>query len=141
MAVLNHLHGETWLMANLLYGSGLRLMECVRLRVKDVDFAQKQIIVREGKGNKDRVTVLPKTLIIPLEQQLERAKAMREGDAHIISFKTAGRLYEFRFLARGFGVGAGASSGLGPRCQALSLQPLKAGRGVISCRGKRARPG
>ncbi len=67
-------------MASLLYGSGLRLMECVRLRVKDVEFAQKQIIVREGKGNKDRVTMLPETLLVPLEQQLERVKAIHEMD-------------------------------------------------------------
>lgn len=79
-AVLSHLRGEMWLMGNLLYGSGMRLMECVRLRVKDVDFAQKQIIVREGKGNKDRVTVLPKALIVPLEQQLERVKSVHEMD-------------------------------------------------------------
>ncbi|MDQ3821189.1 MAG: integron integrase [Acidobacteriota bacterium] len=55
-------------------------MECVRLRVKDVEFAQKQIIVREGKGNKDRVTMLPETLLVPLEQQLERVKAIHEMD-------------------------------------------------------------
>ena len=59
-AVLSHLRDEAWLMASLLYGSGLRLMECVRLRVKDLDFAQLQIIVREGKGNKDRITMLPR---------------------------------------------------------------------------------
>jgi integrase len=61
-AVLGHLRGEAWLMASLLYGSGLRLMECVRLRVKDVDFARLQITVREGKGDKDRVTMLPPSL-------------------------------------------------------------------------------
>ena len=57
--VLAHLDGRNWLMAGLLYGAGLRLMECVRLRVKDVDFAYGQITVRDGKGNKDRVTMLP----------------------------------------------------------------------------------
>lgn len=79
-AVLNHLRSDMWLMASLLYGSGLRLMECLRLRVKDVDFARSQIIVREGKGNKDRVTVLPATLVDPLRQQLERVKAIHEMD-------------------------------------------------------------
>jgi integron integrase len=79
-AVLGHLRGETWLMASLLYGSGLRLMECVRLRVKDVDFARLQITVREGKGDKDRVTVLPSSLIEPLRRQLERAKVLHEAD-------------------------------------------------------------
>jgi len=79
-AVLSHLRAEMWLMASLLYGSGLRLMECVRLRVKDVDFAQLQIVVREGKGDKDRITVLPASLVQPLEKQLERAKALHEMD-------------------------------------------------------------
>ncbi len=57
--VLAHLEGRHWLMAALLYGAGLRLMECVRLRVKDLDFEYRQITVRDGKGNKDRVTMLP----------------------------------------------------------------------------------
>jgi integron integrase len=79
-AVLGHLRGELWLMASLLYGSGLRLMECVRLRVKDIDFGQLQLVVREGKGDKDRVTVLPTPLVEPLRRQLERAKALHEMD-------------------------------------------------------------
>ena len=54
-------------MASLLYGAGLRLMECVRLRVKDIDFAMSQITVRAGKGDKDRVTVLPQSLVHPLQ--------------------------------------------------------------------------
>jgi integron integrase len=87
-AVLNHLRAEWWLMASLLYGAGLRLMECIRLRVKDVDFAQLQIMVREGKGNKDRITMLPPSLVEPLRRQLERAKALheldvREGFGHV----------------------------------------------------------
>lgn len=79
-AVLGHLREEKWLMASLLYGSGLRLMECLRLRVKDVDFSQQQITVREGKGSKDRVTMLPQLLIEPLRRQLQRAKALYERD-------------------------------------------------------------
>jgi integron integrase len=79
-AVLGNLRDEKWLMANLLYGSGLRLMECVRLRVKDIDFAQRQITVRAGKGDKDRVTMLPQLLIEPLQRQLQRAKALHERD-------------------------------------------------------------
>lgn len=86
--VLSHMRGETWLMASLLYGSGLRLMECVRLRVKDVDFARLQITVREGKGDKDRVTMLPPSLAEPLCRQLERTRALheldvREGCGHV----------------------------------------------------------
>ena len=65
LAVLNHLEGRERLMANLLYGAGLRLMECHRLRVKDIDFDYKQITVRDGKGHKDRITMLPESLIEP----------------------------------------------------------------------------
>ncbi len=61
-AVLSHLTSTKWLMAGLLYGSGLRLSECLRLRVKDVDFAYRQITIHDGKGAKDRVTVLPVAL-------------------------------------------------------------------------------
>lgn len=60
--------GMPALMVRLLYGTGMRLMEGLRLRVKDVDFAQRQIIVREGKGNKDRVTVMPDSLVAPLQR-------------------------------------------------------------------------
>jgi integron integrase len=67
-------------MASLLYGSGLRLMECVRLRVKDVDFAMRQITVRDGKGAKDRVTMLPDSPIEPLKRYLEKVKAVHEKD-------------------------------------------------------------
>jgi integron integrase len=79
-AVLAQLQGTPWLMASLLYGSGLRLMECVRLRVKDVDFGRLQITVREGKGEKDRVTVLPRALAEPLRRQLETARLLHQED-------------------------------------------------------------
>jgi len=69
-AVLRQLAGTPWIMATLLYGAGLRLMECVRLRVKDVDFAYHQIVVRDGKGQKDRVTMLPQQVKDPLQQHL-----------------------------------------------------------------------
>jgi integron integrase len=68
------------LMAKLMYGSGLRLMECVRLRVKDVDFAQHQLIVRRGKGDKDRDTVLPDSLVSALTRQLRLAKTLHQND-------------------------------------------------------------
>jgi len=58
-AILVRIEGAKWLMVSLLYGSGLRLMECLRLRVKDIDFEYNQIVVRDGKGQKDRVTMLP----------------------------------------------------------------------------------
>ena len=79
-AVIGMLSGTHQLMARLLYGSGLRLMECVRLRVKDVDFAQKQIVVRDGKGMKDRVTMLPGVVVDPLRQHLQRVHALHERD-------------------------------------------------------------
>jgi integron integrase len=78
--VLERLDGVTGLMARLLYGSGLRLMECLRLRVKDVDFEYRQITVREGKGAKDRMTMLPASLIAPLQAHLERVKALHQTD-------------------------------------------------------------
>jgi integron integrase len=78
--VFTHLHGVPKLMAGLLYGSGLRLMECVRLRVKDVDFELAQITVRDAEGGKDRVTVLPLNLAEPLQRHLIRIKAQHEQD-------------------------------------------------------------
>ena len=79
-SVLSNLTGTNWLMTSLLYGSGLRLMECVRLRVKDVDFSYNQILVRDGKGQKDRVTMLPQNLKQPLLHQLARTKELHEED-------------------------------------------------------------
>jgi integrase len=80
VAVLSNLKGVNWLMANLLYGSGLRLKECLRLRVKDLDFGYKQIIVRDGKGGKDRFTILPETLVESLKQQLKTVKRLHDND-------------------------------------------------------------
>ena len=78
--LFQHLHGTHRLMAGLLYGSGLRLMECIRLRVKDVDFGYANIVVREGKGAKDRVTMLPINLAQALERHLQRVKVQHEED-------------------------------------------------------------
>jgi integron integrase len=78
--VFLNLHGRHRLMAGLLYGSGLRLMECVRLRVKDLDFGYLRITVREGKGGKDRVTMLPVNLAKPLERELGKVRAQHEED-------------------------------------------------------------
>ncbi len=80
LRVIGFLSGTHQLMAKLLYGSGLRLMECVRLRVKDVDFAQRQIIVRDGKGMKDRITMLPDVLIQRLREHLQHTKHIHEDD-------------------------------------------------------------
>lgn len=79
-AVLAELSGTWQLMGHLLYGSGLRLMEAVRLRVKDVDFARREVMVREGKGFKDRVTMLPVSLASPLQQHLLRVRTLHVAD-------------------------------------------------------------
>jgi integron integrase len=79
-ALLAQLEGTLWLMAMLTYGSGLRLLECLRLRVKDVDFHYKQVIVRDAKGHKDRVTMLPNSLIDPLRTHLARVRDRHEAD-------------------------------------------------------------
>jgi len=69
-ALLAHLEGINGLMARLIYGTGMRLMECVRLRVKDVDLEKREIVVRHGKGGRDRMTMLPESLVTPLREQL-----------------------------------------------------------------------
>jgi len=79
-AVLDHLSGDKWLMASLMYGAGLRLMECLRLRVQDIDFARNEILVRDGKGAKDRITMLPASLKAPLQEHLKRVKRIHEKD-------------------------------------------------------------
>jgi integron integrase len=79
-AILANLDGSHWLMANLLYGAGLRLMECVRLRVKDVDFTYRQVVVREGKGFKDRATMLPERLVSVMTEHLARVRELHQQD-------------------------------------------------------------
>ena len=79
-ALLSALDGVSWIMAMLLYGSGLRLMECLRLRVKDIEFTRHEILVREGKGNKDRVTMLPGAVEDPLRVHLDRVRVVHERD-------------------------------------------------------------
>jgi integron integrase len=78
--LLARLRGTKWLMASLLYGAGLRLRECLKLRVKDVDFGYSQILIRDGKGGKDRVTMLPTPVVEPLQAHLVRVKALHERD-------------------------------------------------------------
>jgi len=79
-SVLSNLNGTHALVSNLLYGGGLRLMEAVRLRVKDVDFARHEILVREGKGFKDRVTMLPEAIVAPLKAHMAKVKALHIED-------------------------------------------------------------
>jgi len=79
-ALLAEMNGVTWLMASLLYGAGLRLMECARLRVQDVDFVRREITVRQGKGGKDRRTMLPAMTVDALQNQLAEARRVHERD-------------------------------------------------------------
>jgi integron integrase len=79
-ALLQELSGTAALVASLLYGTGMRLLEGLRLRVKDIEFERRELIVRSGKGGKDRVTVLPENLIAPLQQQLAAAHARHLED-------------------------------------------------------------
>lgn len=108
--LLAGLDGVYWLMAGLLYGSGMRLMECLRLRAKDVDFARNEITVRDGKGGKDRRVPLPGTLRDALERQLQRARLLHERDVaaghgqarlpHALALKypRAGREWGWQFV-------------------------------------------
>jgi len=78
--VIAGMSGMYQLMAKLLYGSGLRLMECVRLRVKDIDFERREISVRDAKGGHERVTMLPTSLVAPLQEHLKRVKLVHDQD-------------------------------------------------------------
>lgn len=79
-AILSRMHGVPALMASLMYGAGLRLLECCRLRVKDIDFARREITVRDGKGCRDRVTILPDAAIEPLQRHLDRVRHQHQCD-------------------------------------------------------------
>lgn len=102
--------GEQHLVASLLYGTGMRLLEGLRLRVKDIEFHRREIIVREGKGNKDRVTVLPENLIAPLQAQLAHVQALHRadlaagrGEVHLpaalaLKYPNAGRAWGWQYV-------------------------------------------
>jgi integron integrase len=79
-AVIGELKDEYRIMAGLMYGAGLRLMECLRLRIQDVDFDANQVTVRGGKGAKDRITVLPQAVKGPLAEHLKRVRAIHQSD-------------------------------------------------------------
>ncbi len=108
--LLEAMNGPMWVIVSLLYGTGMRLLECLRLRVKDIEFERREILVREGKGNKDRVTVLPENLIAPLRQQFERAREvhLRDleagfGDVYLpsalaVKYPKAGRSWGWQYV-------------------------------------------
>lgn len=79
-ALLAQLEGTYWLMTALIYGGGLRLLECLRIRVKDIEFSRKELIIRDAKGQKDRVTLLAQNVIEPLRTHLVRVQALNESD-------------------------------------------------------------
>lgn len=79
-SLIHELSGTTWLIVSLLYGTGMRLMEGLRLRIKDIEFERREVVVREGKGGKDRITVLPENLILPIKTQMEKARTLHEKD-------------------------------------------------------------
>jgi integron integrase len=96
--LLAAMNGTYLLMTRLLYGTGMRLMECIRLRVKDIEFEKNQILVRDGKGQKDRVTMLPALLKAPLEEHLARVhlrheQDLKEGFGHVYLPYALGRKY------------------------------------------------
>jgi len=78
--LLGATQGTMGLVVGLLYGTGMRLLECLRLRVKDVELTRREIVIREGKGDKDRVTVLPENLVLPLQKHLARVRVLHDGD-------------------------------------------------------------
>jgi len=90
-SLLHELNGTMGLVAALLYGTGMRLLEGLRLRVKDVDFERRELIVRNGKGGKDRVTVLPENLILPLQHQLGRPRPDTTGTWRRVSARSGCR--------------------------------------------------
>jgi integron integrase len=108
--LLLQMNGTMWLAAALLYGTGMRLLECLRLRVKDVEFERRELIVRQGKGNKDRVTVLPENLLQPLQQQVDQARAWHRkdldaglGEVHLpdalaVKYRGAGRSWGWQYV-------------------------------------------
>jgi integron integrase len=79
-AILLRLSGTQWLIASLLYGTGMRIMECLRLRVQDIDFKRREILIRDGKGFKDRVTMLPVSLSAALQTHLDKVRTLHESD-------------------------------------------------------------
>ncbi|HDQ03767.1 MAG TPA: integron integrase [Deltaproteobacteria bacterium] len=79
-AVLENLKDNKWIIAYLMYGAGLRLMECLRLRIQDLDFSKNQILVRSGKGDKDRITMFPESVKKPLIEHLKKVKKIHESD-------------------------------------------------------------
>ena len=108
--IINELSGTMALVTSLLYGTGMRLLENLRPRVKDIEFERREIVERDGKGGKDRVTVLPENLMLPLQEQLARAKALHMRDlaegfgevylphALAVKYRNAGKAWGWQYV-------------------------------------------
>jgi integron integrase len=81
--ILRHLQGICWLIGSLIYGSGMRLLECHRVRIKDIDLRRLEVTVRDGKGSKDRITIFPQKLVSPLSAHLERVERQHQRDLRV----------------------------------------------------------
>jgi integron integrase len=102
-SLLAQLEGTVWLMASVTYGGGLRLLECLRLRIKDIDFDRGEVTIHDGKGQKDRMTILPKTLVEPLRTHLARVRQLHNRDlARVESRRQGSRESVRRRLSRVF---------------------------------------
>lgn len=145
-ALLARMEGTHGLMARLLYGTGMRLMECLRLRVKDVDLARREVVIREGKGGRDRVTVLPSTLVEPLADHLARVRTLFLADrqAGLPGVELPGA-YGRKNPAAG---ACGGGIGFFPRTPCRSIRAQASGGATTSttrpsrarCPGPRGRP-
>jgi site-specific recombinase XerD len=128
-AVIAGLSGPTWIMAGLLYGAGLRLLECLQLRVKDVDFSRGEIVVRRGKGGRDRRTVLPAVVTEPLADHLVEVRVQHQADLELgagwVELRT--RLTASTRMRPGNGLGSGCS----PRPVPTFIRGPAAGVGII----------
>jgi integron integrase len=145
--VLLQLDGINWLMGQLLYGAGLRVMECVRLRVKDVDFGYGQIVVRDGKGKIDRVTMLPELIVEALKRHLLKVKKTHELDlkagfgavylpyALERKYRNANRSWSWQYIFPATRRSIDPRSGIERRHHLSESVPQRAVKNAIRCSG------
>ena len=141
--LLAQMHGTRWLIASLLYGAGVRVMECLRLRVKDIDLSYRQVLVRDGKGEKDRVTMLPEKLVEPVRAhpgrvRLLHARDLKEGYGEVSSpyalarkYPRAGREWCWQFVFPSKNRSADPEDGVIRR-----HQPVRVGAAARAARSK-----
>ena len=146
-AVLSRREGSYGLIARLLYGTGLRIMECLRLRVKDVDFARGEILVRDGKGFKDRVTMLPASVAPALRDHLERVRELHRrdlaeghGEVHLPyaldrKYPAAGREWMSQYIFPSAGLSVDPRSGVVRRHHVLDQAVQRAVRAAVRAAG------